>query len=1050
MTVAVAGNLITQSGIDTDASIQSALLAIAGVTSIAESAGCVRLVVPFRFQVTGTLTTTSLSAFTFSRAGNPANEVVIGNGTTGRWNYKESRTVNGFTDWRVMPPMIFTQNATAGYNGETANIIYQNGGIQDFAKIELRGNGGHYWRGGQVIHRDVFINGEGLPLVNDSQITTQAGNPILDIDGLEYRGCSVFLRDFVTVQLNRLQPKFAARGFGSGFGLTKVLQDFDGKGTGFDLSIFGGGLIRANNPVRGGGVTCGPWNSPNNVNNEYQCTADLVLTGINDIDAAVQFKAYHLDNNAGAPAGAGISGTNYTLRKVYNQLSTVGGVNTLNILTGSGLNDNAMVRRSAVQTGDLYAFTCFSYLSEPTVTTSINLAGAGTKLARVLQLRDQAISQTVKATVDAYTQLETLDKLYDRAKAHAFDNFAGETTTIFAANGTTLDAGARNIVIDSAALATFALAGNAITIKATAFTAGVKFKSLATAGTVTVANGSSVSGLTISANVIQATPTDLTNVSITGTLTYNTAAATPVTFTNVTASTVTNSGAGLVTVKRVNSNLTAGTNVTSYVPTVLVFTLAGGRIRVLDNLGVEQFNQTVDGTFELPAAATGTWTYRIAKYGSSLISSSFVVDGTTKSITASYIPDLNVVDTQANAQAYTDLETTQKIYDRLAHYQTTALGIADGVLAAKGFGTLTVPAGLTLDAAAVAIVTVSAGVVTAKSSGLAEAVTLLSSGSIIAPVLSNAVKVRGLNLDSELVYSVDSLTFYPTLIDRDSGANAGLTVTGGVYRFKSGAVVSGVTLNGSVYMRVRVGVTTLFAELPFIAGTNLLDLGVQTQLSAISAKILDTTATRAAVWDAVKANHTIVGSTGAALGTGSGGGAGGATLAEIEGSDVIAKQVTAAATLSAVQALPVPPTTAQIWTNATRTLTASLDPTAAQVAAQVRSELTTELARLDVPVGTRLATTGYTAPNNAAIGTTLTAVQALPNAAQTATAVANTVVDGTVTTRQAVSVLLAGVAGKASGLGTATETYVAQDGTTPRIVTTFDAAGNRITVNLTP
>jgi hypothetical protein len=980
--VALAGNLITQSGIDDDASIRSALLAIAGVTSIAESAGCVRLIVPYRFQVTGTLTTTSLTAFTFSRAGNPANEVVIGNGTTGRWNYKESRTVNGFTDWRAMPPMIFTQNVTAGYNGENANIIYQNGGIQDFAKIELRGNGGHYWRGGTVIFRDVFINAEGLPLVNDSQLTTQAGNPILDIDGLEYRGASVFLRDFVTTRISRFAPTFAARGFGSGFGLTKVLQDFNGRGTGFDLSIFGGGLIRSNNGVLGGAVTCGPWNSPNNANNEYQCTADIVLTGINETSSAVQFKAYHLDNNAGAPAGAGISGTNYTLRKTYNQLSTGGGVNALNILLAAGLNDNAMVRRSATQTDDLYIFTCFSYLSEPTLSSAINLAGAGIKSATVVQLRDQAISQTVKATVDAYTQLETLDKVYDRAKAFAFDNFAGESATIFAVNGTALDAGARNIVIDGAAVAVFALntGTNTITIKASSLAGGTKFKSVGTTGTVTVAASSIVTGLTITGNVTQTTPTNLSAVTITGTLTYNTAAATPVTYTNVTAGTVNNSGAGLVTVKRINSTLTAGTNVVAFAPTSLAFTLGGGRVRVLDNLGVEQYNQTADGTFELPAAATGTWTYIIRKYAQLPIVGAISIDGTTKAITAAYIPDTQVVDTEPNVTAYTALDGSQQIYDYLSLYGATAAGIAFGSVASKGFGTLTVPAGLILNPAAAFVVAISAGVVTTKTNGLSESVTLISTGSIVqgAATLSANVALRAANLDSELVYTADAITFYPSAGDRNAGTNPGASVTGGLYRFKLGATVSGVVLSGTVALRVTVGGITFFADAALVSGRNVLDLGVQSQLAALTAKTLDTAGVRTAVWDAVKADHTIVGSTGAALGTG-GGGAAGATLAEIEGSTVIAKQATAAQTLAAVQALP-----------------------------------------------------------------------AAPTSAANATAVMSSIVEGTMTLAQAQRVQLAALSGKTTGVGTLTETYLSQDGTAPRVVATFDAAGNRTAVTVTP
>jgi hypothetical protein len=59
-------------------------------------------------------------------------------------------------------------------------------------------------------------------------------------------------------------------------------------------------------------------------------------------------------------------------------------------------------------------------------------------------------------------------------------------------------------------------------------------------------------------------------------------------------------------------------------------------------------------------------------------------------------------------------------------------------------------------------------------------------------------------------------------------------------------------------------------------------------------------------------------------------------------------------------------TAQEVWEYATRTLTAGV-PTAAQNASAVRTELATELSRVDVATSTRLAETGYTAPDNASI-----------------------------------------------------------------------------------
>jgi hypothetical protein len=100
------------------------------------------------------------------------------------------------------------------------------------------------------------------------------------------------------------------------------------------------------------------------------------------------------------------------------------------------------------------------------------------------------------------------------------------------------------------------------------------------------------------------------------------------------------------------------------------------------------------------------------------------------------------------------------------------------------------------------------------------------------------------------------------------------------------------------------------------------------QTVAVGSAVLpaDITAISAAVWDVVKANHDTPGSTGAALGTGGGGSGGGATLAQIEASTVIAKQNTVAQTLAAVQALPVPPTAAQNTTAVLAALNATTIP----------------------------------------------------------------------------------------------------------------------------
>lgn len=86
---------------------------------------------------------------------------------------------------------------------------------------------------------------------------------------------------------------------------------------------------------------------------------------------------------------------------------------------------------------------------------------------------------------------------------------------------------------------------------------GTKFKTLSTTGTVT--NNGAISNLSITGNVTQATATNLSNVTISGSLTYNDNTSKSVTFTNAVIGTIQNSGTGIITITKVGT-----TSITTY------------------------------------------------------------------------------------------------------------------------------------------------------------------------------------------------------------------------------------------------------------------------------------------------------------------------------------------------------------------------------------------------------------------------------------------------------------------------------------------------------
>jgi hypothetical protein len=94
------------------------------------------------------------------------------------------------------------------------------------------------------------------------------------------------------------------------------------------------------------------------------------------------------------------------------------------------------------------------------------------------------------------------------------------------------------------------------------------------------------------------------------------------------------------------------------------------------------------------------------------------------------------------------------------------------------------------------------------------------------------------------------------------------------------------------------------------------------------------------------------------------------------------------ATVTTLTNAPASVTPADIWSHATRTITggtvdtltnAPSVPSASTIASQVRTELSTELGRLDATVSSRLASASYTAPANSDITAIKAKTDALPS-----------------------------------------------------------------------
>ena len=157
---------------------------------------------------------------------------------------------------------------------------------------------------------------------------------------------------------------------------------------------------------------------------------------------------------------------------------------------------------------------------------------------------------------------------------------------------------------------------------------------------------------------------------------------------------------------------------------------AGSAVYVEDNNEVQKFySASASGTVTvyIPPTGTGSWYYAVEKYGNQRQSDFFTFSGGLKSIVVKALPDTGL--TQSNVStvsAYTILDTPDKIYDYVAYLRLSVPHI--------GYGQITFKNGQSLDlenasmvvnasASSVAVFNYTTKVLTIKSTSLASGTT---------------------------------------------------------------------------------------------------------------------------------------------------------------------------------------------------------------------------------------------------------------------------------------------------------------------------------------
>ena len=149
------------------------------------------------------------------------------------------------------------------------------------------------------------------------------------------------------------------------------------------------------------------------------------------------------------------------------------------------LTGRMWVRNSNTEQLDLYSqsgiagvddFTAeFISFNELPSSESLILHSSSEIVVNKVLLPDGSLTEQDEEVVRAYPSISVAPEFYDSAKVYLVDNFKGEQSTIVSIAGTTIDAGAYNVVFNDAALDVFGFdeVSGTITIKSSGFSGGV-------------------------------------------------------------------------------------------------------------------------------------------------------------------------------------------------------------------------------------------------------------------------------------------------------------------------------------------------------------------------------------------------------------------------------------------------------------------------------------------------------------------------------------------------------------------------------------------------
>lgn len=504
----LSGTTITQSGTDTDL---TGLSGITGVTVIESGTGSgIRRVYLLpdatNLLITGTLTIDPELEEIILAEDAPTNGFMVSG--TGTLNISGKRTVNSFDFYSTRRWLTVPRDENFPTNGIR---------FQDSSTIN--------WEGGEAFFRSGLIidDGANLTITNgiiDGGGSTTGGNQVrnsstaLDVNGLVAKR-HAWTHLAIPTRFDGYEAVQAAQAHGWSAvspNETVPLRDFfGGQGNDKDVAFWSGTRIELINSVTGTDLIVGPNNSGNNTSYGFvHVKKEVVIDPKTSAGASIDdVTVFVRDTDNGNRETYNREGyvLDASVDKTYTA-TTTGGAGTPTMTIDTGFNIVNDGNGDANNTGayawdfrgknnnntDLFDFHLWGYLNNYT-SIETDLKGAGVKTINPILFSDTNITETNKATVDAYATIDNLDQFYDRAKSWKINStnieYPTVSTQLVIANSGTLDFGSRNLVIDKTATSTFAVntTTHTITIKADALAVGTKFTEIQTTGSITFSNG---------------------------------------------------------------------------------------------------------------------------------------------------------------------------------------------------------------------------------------------------------------------------------------------------------------------------------------------------------------------------------------------------------------------------------------------------------------------------------------------------------------------------------------------------------------------------------